>query len=239
VGPSHGVVPRVLVGVLVILAVGAIALSLSTAPPVAVSQLRAAAGATSAASGFVLDDTGKVTSVLPGVPASAQQRLASTDVVHIVYQAPDRVQDQTTTSGGTGTAIVIGSRRYQLRGGRWVELAPVAGLGRSAAGVVLYPLEAARSATVVTRRGGVYTFLPDDLDRFTTTLLRTHVAQLTSVSVTAVVDGDHVRRETVSALLGGSRLSLDLLFSSIGTAPAVLPPPPSLVVPYRPVAPAG
>jgi hypothetical protein len=216
--------------VLVALSVAAIVVSLANSPPELVTQLRLAAATTAAAPSFVLTDTGTVSSALPGVPAATERRLANTIVVRIVYQAPDRVEDRRTAADGTLTNVVIGSTSFRRSGARWYQFPPRPSLGLSAARVVLYPLRVAAGATVVARRGGVDTFLPANLDQVTMTLLGSHVAQLSSVSVSAVVDGDHVARESVTAVRGSERLSLDLAYTSIGTAPPVVAPPASAVV---------
>ncbi len=65
--------PFVIVGVFTILLVGAIVLSLSTAPPLDEQQLHAAATATLNASGFVLVDTISVTSSGSAAPAPGSQ----------------------------------------------------------------------------------------------------------------------------------------------------------------------
>jgi hypothetical protein len=227
---SRRALPNTLLAVFAALTLGGIVLSLSTAPPEAVYQLQLAAKATMAAPSFVLTDTNTVAPLLAGLPAGTQQQLAHSDVVHIVYQAPDRVEDRTASGGHPVTLVVIGSLHFQNTAGRWYELPPRPSLGQSAAQVVLSPLRAAAGASQVVRRGGRYLFLPADLDRFTTMLLRSHVSQLSSVSVTAVVEGDYLTREHVTAVRQGSRLTIDFVFTSIGSAPPVVAPPASEVV---------
>ena len=118
--------PFVLVGVFTILLVGAIALSLSTAPPLDEQQLHIAATATLDASGFVVVDTNSITS--PGstspVPGS------ETVVVHVLYQAPDAIEESEVGPGGqTGAVILIGARRFRESGSQWTELSASPGVG--------------------------------------------------------------------------------------------------------------
>jgi hypothetical protein len=228
---SRGALAHTLLAVLAALTLGGILLSLWTAPPEAVYQLRLAARATEAASGFVITDTASVTPLLSGLPASTQHQLSGHTVTHIVYQAPDRVGDQSTSPAGLPvTVVVIGSTRYQLTAGRWYELPPSRSRGLSAADVVLFPLRAASGSSEVVRQDGQYLFLPVDLDRFTTMFFRSHVAQLSSVSVTAEVHGDYLTRERITAVHQDSRYTVDLVFTSIGAAPPVEAPPPSQIV---------
>ena len=56
-------------------------------------------------------------------------------------------------------------------------------------------------------------------------LLATGTAPVSSASLTAVVSGDYVTHQTVTAVVGGQRLTLDLAFSAFGTAPVVEVPP--------------
>lgn len=219
-----------LVGLVGLLTVGAILFSLWTAPPDAVYRLHLAADATASASGFVLTDTNSVTPSLAGLPTAAQQQLGFHDVVRIVYRAPDRVEDHTTASGHPVTQVVVGAAHYERLAGRWYRLPSRRSLGTSDADVVLLPLESAEGANDVVPRAGGYLFLPADVDRFTMKFLRSHVAQLTSVSVFAVVRGDYLTGEHISAVRGDNRLTVDFTFTSIGSAPPVQVPPPSEVV---------
>jgi hypothetical protein len=131
----------VLVGVFALLVVGAVALSLSSAPPVDAQQLSIAAKATMTASGFALVDTNSVT-VVGSVPGAAGARPpARTVVIRVLYQSPDRVQEsEAGPTGGTVSVIVIGSERFRSNGAQWTALPPQPGLGAQAATTITSPL---------------------------------------------------------------------------------------------------
>ncbi len=223
------ILPRLLLSVFGLLVVGGIALSLATAPPVAPQQLHTAAGATVAAPGFVLTDTNSVTALAAAPGASAPTR---SEVVHVLYQAPDGVLESGTDSTGQPVSvIVLGARHYRSSGAKWVALPPSPTLGTQAVQTVLAPLRAASDATEVVRSGDTYTFVPPDLSGFITKLLGTNPSQLSSLRLTATVHGEFVTDEQVSAVLGQERLRVDLAFSMIGSAPPVVVPPASDLVP--------
>jgi len=219
-------VAHVLLALLTALVLGAIALSLWTAPPVAPEQLHAAAQATVAAPGFVLTDVNSVTALITPPPGSAPN-LRRTQMVHVLYQAPDRVQETGPgPTGGPVEVVVIGSDHWARAGhGPWQRFSPSPGLGAEAAQTVLSPLQGAADATVVVRHGDVYRFLPPDLDRFVATLLGTSPAQLSSLRITATVTGEYVTGERISGVLGRQRLEVDITLSSVGDAPPVTAPP--------------
>jgi uncharacterized membrane protein len=224
---------NILVGVLAILTLGAIALSLSMAPPVAEQQLNIAAKATMMASGFVLTDTNSVTALSPA-PAAAPGQILRTEVVHILYGAPDAVEEAEAGAGTGGqsvSVIVIGDRRYRRTGAQWTKLPVSPGLGTQAVNTILSPLKEAAAATVVTRHGGVYTFVPRNIDQFITTVLGANPSQLSSPRLTAVVRGDFLADELITAVLNRQRLGVDLVFSAIGSAPPVVAPPASSPAP--------
>lgn len=215
---------HVLLGVLTLLVVGAIALSLATAPPDGPQQLRGAAEATVAAPGFELQDTNSVTS-----PAATGGQ-ARVEVINVLYEAPDRVLE--TGPGPNGqmvSVLVAGDRHFSRTGAGWEELPPSPGIGADAVQTVLSPLQAASGATDVARSGDVYRFLPPDLDRFVATILGTSPAALSSLRLTATVEGEFVTRVQVVGVLHGERLEVMVALSRIGSAPPVTVPPASQV----------
>jgi hypothetical protein len=221
-----------LVGMFGLLVVGAIALSLSSAPPVAQQQLHVAAGATLAATGFALIDTNSISPLSPAARAADQGQNARTVVIRVLYTAPDRVQEsEVGPNGQTVSVIVIGARRYRSSGSGWTELPPSPGLGAQAAETITSPLRAAANATTVTRQGDVYYFVPPDVVRFLSSVLGVNASQLSSPSLSAVIHGDFLTDERISAVVQHQRLSVDLAFFAIGSAPPVLAPPPSSLVP--------
>ena len=216
---------HILVAMLTLLTLGAIALSLWSAPPVDEQQLHIAASATMAASGFILTDTNSVTSIAPA-PAGGPKQLPRTAVVHVLYGAPDAVEEsEPGPSGQTISVIVIGARRFRSSGAQWTELPASPGLGVQAASTILSPLKAAAGASAVTRHGDVYSFVPVNVEQFITTVLGVSPSRLSSPRLTAVVHGDYLTDERITAVLGQQRLGVDLVFSAIGSAPPVTAPP--------------
>jgi hypothetical protein len=213
-----------LLGSFAILVAGAIALSLATAPADAQQQLRIAASATINATGFVLTDTNSAARVFPGCRRCRASR-RQTMVVHVVYNAPDRVMESELDAFGRPvSAIVIGSTSYGQSDGIWRALPSSAGLGSTLVGTVLFPLEVAADATSVTRLGDTYQFQPADVASFVKTILGIPVSQLTSLRAIADVRGDYVSHERITAIAGRERLVVDLVFSAIGSAPVVEAP---------------
>jgi hypothetical protein len=226
VQPSLKLRSEIVLGVFVVLLAGGIALSLATAPQLAPQQLRVAADATLAAPGFVLTDTNSVTALGVSAPLAERTR---TQVVHVLYEAPDRVRESGPgPNGQTLAVIVVGARHFSRSGGRWQELAPSPGLGAEAVQTVLSPLKAAAQAVKVERLGDSgYRFLPADLESFVTTILGTSPSQLSSLRLTATVGGDYLVGERVTGVLGHERLEVDISLSAIGSAPPVSVPPTS------------
>jgi hypothetical protein len=232
VHPPERALPHTLVAVLTLLTLGAIVLSLWSAPPIDVERLRLAADATRSASGFVLTDTVTVISLVPGIPAGEQAGLSGRDVLHVVYQAPDRVEEaHVDATGVLVRLLIVGSSSFQNRGAGWTRLPARPSQGAEAARAVLDPLQAPASSTYVVSRGGMFQFVPADLDRFVFRYLGAHVATLSSLSVSAVVRGDYLTGERLTAVREDRRITVDLAFTAIGSAPAVLAPPASEVVP--------
>jgi len=211
--------------VFTVLVFGAIALSLVTAPPVAQSDLQSAARATLDASGFRLVDVNSATYVGPVPQGTPGRQLTRTNVIHVLYQSPDRVRESgLTPSGQAATAVVAGSSHLVTSNGRWTELPAQAGLGAQAVKTVLSPLQVATGATDVVRRGDVYGFVPSDLAGFIATILGSAPGKLSRLQVGAVVRDGFLVEERVSAVLGDNRLGVDLAFSAIGAAPPVTLP---------------
>jgi len=220
--------PFLVVGAFGLLALGAVVLSVSTAPADAEQQLHVAADATLAAPGFELVDTNSVRPVA-AAPAAGQ---AHVEVVHVRYQAPDAVEEtEPDAAGQIVSVIVVGDRRFGSLGRGWRELPPSPGLGAEAVATVLFPLRAASDGVEVTRNGDVYHFVPRHLADFAGTLLGRASTQLSSLQVAATVHEDYLVGERVTAVLGGEQLRVDLVFSSVGSARPVEAPPASELVP--------
>ena len=170
-------------------------------------------------------DTNSVTS--PGAVAGSE-----TVVVHVLYQAPDAIEESEAGPGGqTGAVILIGARRFRESGGQWTELPPSPGLGVRVVKTIQSPLRAVSGAVVVSRDGDLYRFVPSGLDRFLTSVLGVRPSQVSSPLLTAEVHGEFLTHERITALVGAQRLTVDLVFSDIGSAPPVEAPPTSSLVP--------
>jgi hypothetical protein len=216
----------VLVGMLALLVVGGIALSLSSAPPVAVQQLSSAAKATMATSGFALTDTNAVTAAGATAGAGVGGQNSRTVVIRVLYQAPDRVQETEATNGQSVSVIAIGSKVFRNNGSKWTELpSPDPGVGAKAAKTITSPLQVAANATTVTRHGNLYQFVPARLDEFLSGILGVRPSEVSAPRLTAEVRGDFLVDENITALVGQQRLEVDLAFSAIGSAPPVHAPP--------------
>jgi hypothetical protein len=216
--------PFVLVGVFGALSVGAIALSLSSAPRLAQEQLRGAAQETMSASGFVLrDDNSVVVVSASGQPVRSQPHQNVAFVV--VYQAPDAVQEtEVDQNGGNAEIIADGDRAFRRTGSTWTEVASSRGVGARSAATILSPLQGAAGATAVTQHGDRYSFEPAHLRTLLTTLLGAPPSEVSSPHLTAVVHARELTDETITARVGDERLEVDLLISAIGSAPPVTAP---------------
>ena len=220
--------PHVTVGLFGLLVLGGVALSLASAPAVAVTELHTAARATLAASGFDLTDTNTAT---PSGPSGGER---AAEVIRVRYQAPDAVEE--TGPDATGhqvTVRVVGSRRFVLVGGTWTERSPVRDLGAQVVQSFLFPVRAVAAAPEVTGGPTLFRVVPAHEAAFVTRLLGRPRASLSGLAVTARVRGDVLVSEHVSAVLGGERLQVDLAFSAVGEAAPVRVPP------ARRAAPAG
>lgn len=222
--------PHLLLGILTVLAIGAIVLSLDTAPPNAQLQLQQAAKNTVGADSFVLQDT---ITIVPSTGATASQ--ARTETADVVYHAPDQVQETVRFNGRMLTVLAIGSTRYERSGtGKWLSLGTQPGTvpaGRQAAAGVLGPLEVVTTATNVVRHGDAFVFEPatGQLAAILSELLGSQGAQLPAGSATfaAAMAGEYLSRLDVDASVPGGRVLVHLSFGSYGEAPALAPPPPS------------
>lgn len=219
---------HMVLGIFTLLVVGGIVLSLVISTPDAVQQLRAGAGATAQAQSFVLTDTNTIAPISPGSAAT----LTRSQVVHVRYQAPESLEE--TGIGPAGepvSVIVVGPRHFQRQAGeaRFTELPPTPNLGTEAVQTVLLPLQGAAKASWAVDEPGPggaqsYRFLPDQPSLLITTVLGASLSQLRDLRFTAVVRGDFLTDERITAVAAGDRLTVDLAFSQVGSAPPVTAP---------------
>jgi hypothetical protein len=219
---------HVVLGVFTLLVVGGIVLSLVISTPAAVQQLRAGAGATAQAQSFVLTDTNSIAPI-SGANAAA---LTRSMVVHVRYEAPDHLEE--SGIGPTGepvSVIVVGPRHFQRQAGdaRYTELPPTPNLGTEAVQTVLLPLQGAAKASSAVPEPGPpgaqgYQFLPDRPSLLITTVLGASLSQVRDLRFTAVVRGDFVTDERITAVAANDRLTVDLAFSRVGSASPVTVP---------------
>src|ERR1700722_16787977 len=225
---SQGILPQAVLGLFMILVAGAIALSLVTAPPVAPTQLHEAAQNTLAASSFIFNDANAVASV---PSAGHPSKVSNQNVVHVVYQAPDRVLEIQTMGSQSRSLLAVQSVGFQRTGSsKWVPLPPTPGgtLGETAAGAVLLPLKQVADAYDVVRTGSTYRFTPGDADSLLGTFgLPSTVAESPSTTYSATISGENVSSFRIFTLLEGQRVTLELRYVSVGSAPAVNVPPAS------------
>ncbi|HEY5025438.1 MAG TPA: hypothetical protein VII76_10725 [Acidimicrobiales bacterium] len=222
---STRALPFVLLGAFTILVAGGVALSLSSAQPLAEEQLRMAAQTTMSASGFILKDINSVTTVTSPGASAAGGAPVGTVAFLVVYQAPTSVEEtEVDRNGGNASVIVVGDRGFRKTGSQWTELAATTGLGARAVGTIMSPLRGAAGATGVSRRGDRYRFSPADLHQLLRTVLGVTTSRLSSPQLTAVVRDGAVTGEVITAVVGRQRLEVDLAFSAIGSAPPVKAP---------------
>ncbi|HTZ10725.1 MAG TPA: hypothetical protein VMB72_16750, partial [Acidimicrobiales bacterium] len=197
--------PHVTVGLFGLLVLGGVALSLASAPAVAVTELHTAARATLAASGFDLTDTNTAT---PSGPSGGERAAV---VIRVRYQAPDAVEETgPDASGRQVTVLVVGDRRFGKVGSRWAQLPPEPGLGAQAAATFLLPLRAAASASRVTGGPTSFTLVPAHESDLVTRLLGRAPAGLAHLVVTAEVQGGVLTDEHLRGMVGAVRLDVDL-----------------------------
>jgi hypothetical protein len=219
--------PHLLLGVFTVLALGAVLLSLETAPPNAQEQLQQAAKATIAAGSFVLDDT---FTVVPSSPAAASE--ARTETADVIFHAPDQVRETYRALGRTQTALVLGPSRWVRRdSGHWVFLGSEAAnvpTGLQAAAGILGPFQVVTGAVEVVRHGDSYSFRPasGQLSALLAELLGPKGAQLSprSVSFAATVSGEFLHSFDLTAVVSGARVLVHLALGSFDRAPVLMPP---------------
>lgn len=219
--------PHITLGILTLLAVAALVLSLSTAPPNAEQQLRTAAANTAGASSFVLTD---VETAGP-VPTKGAAASPTREQAVIVYQAPDRVQETVTASGRTASVLVVGSHRYERSAnGKWYDLGPSASgstagpsAGSVAAQDILFPLKSLSKATNVIVSREVYAFVPDQPVLFLDRLIGTAVPA-SETSYAATVEGEFLHEAEVVIRQSGEQVTVLLALSHIQDAPALAAP---------------
>jgi hypothetical protein len=223
-----------LVGALGVLTVGAIALSLATAPPVAEQQLHIGASATAGVGSFVMDLTNTVTTkaTLPGRAAQVQR-----SSVHFVYQAPDRIDETLVNATGRAVEIVcVGNSRYErTTGGHWVQLpaganGAVSACQSAVSSVVLVPANAAAVGTPVVRHGqtsnAAYTYdlTPADLATVLRVMFGVGPSVIAGHHFTAAIDKEYMVSQAFLAAAGNQTDLIGVRYSQLGTAPAVVPP---------------
>lgn len=214
--------PHFLLALLTVLSVGAILFSLTQAPPVARSQLRAAAANTAGLSSFRLAYTETLAPL--SAPASGPPRRSEAVVI---YQAPDRVQD--TVLGQSITGLVIGPRHYRRVGsGAWQYLGQsVSASGAQVAEELVLPLQIVAGATGVTGRGsGTYSFTPANEQLLLATLFGGQLSSLAPSGATylATVRGEYLSTLHIAVVGATARATVDLAFSDLDRAPALEAP---------------
>jgi hypothetical protein len=221
--------PHVMLGVLTLLSLGALVLSLDTAPPNAESQLRGAAANVTGASSFVLTDT-----VTSGPPTSSPVGTSTTRQQAVfVYQAPDRVQETVRAGVQTGSVLWVGSHAYERIGNsKWFPLpaasSRTSSTGQLAATQLLFPLQSIAGATGVTKHGSIYAFTPGQEELL---LSRLFGSQLPtgSMSFEATIGGEFLNLAQISVVGVTERRTVDLAVSQVNHAPALNPPPRSQI----------
>jgi hypothetical protein len=215
-------------GALVVLSGGAAALSLSTAPPVAVQQLHIGAGATVGVGSLVIH----ANEVKATAGAGSAPRSSALSIVD-VYQGPDRwAETARNGQGQIGQLVVIGNQSWQRTlPGRWVELPssdtiPSKGEAASQQNFALAAL--AQNAESVTRHGvtssAVYSF-----ELSPAALIETFGGTPPpgfSYSLSALIDGPYMTGQQLSASNGSASERIMLKYSQLGTAPPVTAPTP-------------
>lgn len=215
--------PFVLIGAFAVLLAGGITLSLATAPPFADQQLQNAAAATIASPSFAIVVTNSVSNVASARPSSTQP--VGSETLRVLYRAPDAVQETLEASGGSmPSVIVIGDRLFRQSGSTWIEVPQQQGVGARAVTTIMSPLQVAVHATHVTHQASSFSFESTDLLKLSKAVLGVDTSQLSSPRLTASIRGGFVTRETITVVVAHQDLTLDLVFSAIGSAPPVTVP---------------
>lgn len=215
-------------GVLIALAVGAIILSLVTAPPIADSHLRTAAGNTAAAKSFRIDLS--VSSGAVGAAPSSTQRVSAV----ILYQAPNRtltVERASTTE--TVTQLVVGGRAWLSEdgGSTWRRLPVPATIGAADARTFVRPLQALQNVSGVRQSGDIYTLLT--LDRGLPNAYGVgEGASVVLSSLRATISGEFMRTIDVAFRAPGSTETARVVevFSLVDKVADIVPPAASRVL---------
>ena len=216
--------PHLVLAILTVLALGAVWLSLVTAPDDAQQAVQVAARNTAAASSLVLSDTVAVVSSQNPRSEVPQQ------TVHVVYRAPDKVLETATLRGRSLQLLVLGDARYERSGnGPWLSLGPqdnAVPVGTAAAAGVLAPIQALTSVTRAVRQGSRYTFEPAQRGLVLDELLGAHGDQLTpaATSFEATVAGEFLSSFTLRARGPGSQVVVRLKIDSVDHAPTLVAP---------------
>jgi hypothetical protein len=221
--------PHLVLGIFTLLSLGALVLSLDTAPPVAQTSLRSASANVTGASSFVLTDV-----VTQGPPGSSPTGSATTKQEALfVYQAPDRVQETVQAGGQTGTVLWLGQRAYERIGNsKWFPLraasSRTSSTGQLAAAQLLFPLQSIAHATSVTKHGAIYVFTPSQEQLLLTRLFGSQLPS-GSLSFEATVGNEYLDVAQISIVGVTERRTVDLALSRIDHAPALEAPPPSQI----------
>jgi hypothetical protein len=221
--------PHVMLGAFTLLSLGAIVLSLDTAPPNAQTQLRAAAANVTGASSFVLTDT-----VTSGPPASSPTGSSTTrQQAQFIYQAPDRVEETVRAGVQTGSVLWVGHHAYERIGNsKWFPLPAASSrtstTGQLAATQLLFPLQSVATATGVTKHGSIYAFTPGQEQLLLSRLFGSQLPTGT-MSFEATFGGEFLELVQISIVGVTERRTVDLALSQLNHAPALRPPPASQV----------
>lgn len=221
--PPGRLVAAACLAVLTLLAVGALVLSLVTAPSEAESRLHQAAAATAGASGFTM-----AFSAVQG--SGSAERAVSADVD---YQAPDRVAIAQSPTLGGAIQLALGTRAWISTDGgtTWQRLrARVAGssIGAQTAAEILAVPRALEGVTGVRAgRGGVLSFTSADPKVVGPLSGQGGVLPAgirARVAVTVSARGIGVIEVLLSQPAGPATLA-EYRFSAVGRGPVLVAPP--------------
>ncbi len=218
--------PHVMLGALTLLSLGAIVLSLDTAPPNAQSQLRTAAGNTAGATSFVLTDT-----VTTGPPTAAASSTTTRQQAVFAYQSPDRVEESVHAGNQVGTVLWVGTHAYERIGtGKWFPISGVSTststTGQLAASQLLLPIQAVAQASGVAQHGSIYAFTPGDERLLLARLFGSELVSGTT-SYEATVAGEFLSVAQITVENATQRRTVNLALSNVDHGPALQLPPPS------------
>ena len=221
--------PHVVLAAMTLLSLGALVLSLDTAPPNAQSQLRGAAANVTGASSFVLTDT-----VTSGPPASSPLGTSTTRQQAVfVYQAPDRVEETVHAGTQVGSVLWVGTRSYERIGNsKWFPLPAASSrtstTGQLAATQLLFPLQTIATASGVTKHGSIYAFTPGQEELLMSRLFGSQLPTGT-MSFEATIGDEFLGLAQISVVGVTERRTVDLALSLINHAPPLNLPPASQI----------